>query len=280
MTKIATLKAQAQNLKAAMSSMGIALSLAQAQEAVAQQYGLGNWDTAVGVLKKPSVAPRAPRLADMEYVPSDIWVEGTGPRSMKCTVESYEWDALCFHHDEAAMRAFVEADPMMYEDGMDSIAIYLFGDGLDYKFTFNQLVGMEYVGLGGGNWRMKDGTYLRFCCDDLWNPEKDAALKSKENVELVVPKTVKSIKGCQLVQLTSHDGSAYDHFVIVPPHLDAQKIADQLKEEIQRLKTLDRENQDNPAYEEYTDVTLEVFAASLGCLPVRNPVKVTENWDV
>jgi hypothetical protein len=52
MTQIETLKAQAQNLKHAMSKMGMEISLAQALEAVAQQYGLDNWDTFAGILNK------------------------------------------------------------------------------------------------------------------------------------------------------------------------------------------------------------------------------------
>lgn len=52
MNKIETLKAQAKNLKIAMASMGVQISHAQALEAIAQQYGVENWDTLAGLVKK------------------------------------------------------------------------------------------------------------------------------------------------------------------------------------------------------------------------------------
>jgi hypothetical protein len=278
MTKIATLKAQAKNLKSAMAEMGMTLTQAQALETIAKQYGIDNWDTLSGMMKKePAPAPE-PRLADMPLPPTDIWVEGLGPRSSKCTVDLYAFEALQLLHDEKALRAYVEANPDEYCDGMDSTAIYLFDDGRDHDFTFNQLLGIRYVGLGEGKWLLRDAeTHLRFCCDDLWRPED--VLKKSVTPELMVPELVKSARGCQLIILSSSDGVAYDHHVIVPSHLKAEPISRQIAEEILRLKAIDRENNGVPGYDEYTDADLAKFVTSLGCLWVVEPVMVRENWD-
>lgn len=64
MDKIETLKAQAKNLKIAMASMGMQISHAQALEAIAQQYGLENWDTLAGLVRKAdTVDLRIPEVA-------------------------------------------------------------------------------------------------------------------------------------------------------------------------------------------------------------------------
>ena len=56
MSKIASLKAQAANLKLAMEDIGVTLTQAQALEAIAKQYGFDNWDTIAGMLNKPETA--------------------------------------------------------------------------------------------------------------------------------------------------------------------------------------------------------------------------------
>jgi hypothetical protein len=279
MTKIATLKAQAKNLKLAMAEMGITLTQSQALEAIAKQYGVANWDTMSGILKKKLTPLQEPRLADMPCIPSDIWVEGVGPRSSKCPVNSYAYAALALLHDEQALRAYVEANPDEYQEGMDSLAIHLFDDGLDHEFTFNELLGIRYADVGMGNWILRDGqTYLRFCCDDLWRPEDSAPNAS---VDLAIPDRVKSVKGCQLLVLTSHDGAQYDRHAIVPPHLDAEEIAAKIAAELTRLKALDRLNEGELDYVEYTEGDVAKFVSALGCLWVsaHDQVVVNQTWD-
>lgn len=275
MSKIATLKAQAKNLKLAMAGMGIPLSQAQSLEAVAQQYGKPNWDTLSGILKKEAAPARAPRLADMPYEPSDIWIE-SGLYSEKYAVADYAYEALNLFHDEKAFREFVETYPEEYTEGMESTAIGLEGNGEDVKLTFNQLIGMRYADVGMGNWELSDGRFLRFCCDDIWRPENEA---KKSKTELTVPELVKSAKGCNLVILPSGDGATYDRHVIVPPHLDADVISERISGEILRLKALDKENEDVPGYDEYTDTDLSTFVASIGCLWVEDYKTTSENWD-
>lgn len=276
MTKLATLKAQAQNLKRALAEMGMTLSTGQSLEAVAKQYGQPNWDTVAGLLRKRPAPAAEPRLVDMPCVPSDIWVED-GMTSEKCYVENYDYEALVLLHDEVALRSFIASEPEAYEEGMDSTAIYLFADGHDHQFTFNQLLGLKHCSFADGSWEMADGRYLRFCCDDLWKP-LDVAPEAAP--ELTVPKMVKSVKGCNLVVLPSNDGAEFNLHVLVPPHLDATKIRDQLTSEILRLKQMDRDNEEKPNYEEYTDTTLTAFAASLGCLLMQEPWKTSETWDM
>lgn len=159
MSKIASLKAQATNLKLALEAVGVKLTHAQALEAIAKQYGFENWDTIAGILNK------------------------TG------TLES-------------------------------------------------------------------------------------------ETVALTIPAVVKSVKGCQMLLVTSHDGAAYDRQVIVPSHLDVDVIAAKLADEIVRLKALDREFEELLLpYDEYTEEDLSRFIGALGCVWVTRPKVVRETWD-
>jgi hypothetical protein len=277
MTKIATLKAQASNLKSAMAEMGIALTQSQALEAIAKQYGVANWDTMSGLLKRESF--RSPTLADMPGVPDSAWVE-KGTRSTLCLVSDYDSEALALLHDVQALEAYFEKFSDQYEDGMDTCAIFLQGDGRNYEFTFADLQGLTYKKLGGqGNWLLASGdTYLRFNCGSVWSPEEQI---QDDKVQLAVPTAVKSAKGCQLLVLTSHDGAQYDRHAIVPPHLNAEQISKRVAEELVRLKDLDRLKEETADYDGYTEVDVARFVSSLGCLWIgtNEQVIVSQTWD-
>lgn len=277
MKQVTSLKAQASNLTDALSELGIKLTKAQSLEVIAKQYGVDNWDTMSGLLKRKPSASRPPVLADMPGYPDSVWVE-QGPYSVLCNVERYDEEALAYLHDSTSLQAFLDEYPENYEEGLDSVAIYLQGDGEDYKFTFRELLGLKYQKLGGqGTWCLADGdTFLRINCGKAWTPDEEIREKSPQ---LTIPETVKSAKGCRVLQLTSHDGSKHDIFAVVPPNLDIQTIKKKVDAEVARLKQLDRDNQDNPDYQEYVRTDLTKFIASLGCQPVDTDM-CSENWDV
>jgi hypothetical protein len=260
-----TLKAQAKNLAQAMAGMGMTLSHAQALEAIAQQYGLPNWDTLSGVLTHP--APRTPRLADMPGEPAAVWVE-FGPRSERLAVESCRMDLLPVLHDEQALQALMAARPELFPEGRETL-VFEFSNGTHTDdLSVEELAGIRYAEVGMGNWQLADGqTCLRFEYDQVWQPEATPAL--------AIPQMAKSAKGCQLIVLPSCD-RGYERYVLVPPRLDAKAIAARLDAELVRLKEQDRALPDGP---EYTDTDLAAFVATLGCEWVDDLVKTSETWD-
>lgn len=277
MNQAITLKAQAANLVAAMAEMGIKMSKSQGLEAIAKQYGVANWDTLNGMLKAKPEATRAPVLADMPGYPDCIVVE-RGPHRTFYRVESYDEEALALLHDEKALRAHLEKNLENYDEGLDTTAISVQGDGESLAFTFNQLLGMTYQKLGGmGTWWLNDNdTILSFICGDSWNPEEGGQVKP---VQLpAIPQMAKSAKGVKVLQLPSHDGAQYDLFFVVPPHLDIEVITKKLGAEIERLKQQDRDNEDNPEYDEYDADDVKAFAKTLGIEPCE-PNMGNDNWD-
>lgn len=262
--QIETLKAQAKNLAQAMAGMGVELSHAQALEAIAQQYGLPNWDTLSGILTAPASAPH---LADMPGEPRVVWVE-FGPRSERFVVANCRMDLLPALHDEAAVQALMAAHPEWFPDGLDT-AVFEFSNGsLADDLLVRELTGIRYAEVGMGNWELADGqTHLRFEHGDVWQPEATPPL--------AIPQMAKSAKGCQLIVLPSCE-RGYERHVLVPPRLDAKVIAAKFDAELVRLKDLDRDNPDGP---EYTDADLAAFAAKLGCEWVFERVKTQETWD-
>lgn len=274
MSKLATLRAQANNLKQALADQGITLTKAQALEAIAKQYGQPNWDTAAGILNKKPSPKKTYSLADMPLRPSEIRVETNSPRAITYDVDFYEEEGIALLNDWKALEAHIA---QYYSDGLDSGAIGLHGDGQDARFTFRQLLDIRYADIGMGFWKLADGiTTLTFICDGEWRP--DASAESSE-LALTVPDVVKSIKGTGLVVLRSGDGGDYDKYVLVPPFLDKTTICDKITAEICRLRALDRDNQDNPEYPEYTTETLAAFVSALGALWVDDEVVAEEIWD-
>lgn len=278
MKKIASLKVQAQNLKAVLAEQGIILTQGQALETIAKQYGAPNWDTLCGMLKKPVEPVLEPRLSDLPFVPEGLWLE-IGMRTSRCHIEKYDTEALALLHDEALLRAHLEAHADQYEGGIHSPAIALIDDGMDAELTFQMLLGIRYV--RGMRWQLKDGTKLEFCQN--YNLRIGAGRSAREELELKIPEAVKSVKSVQLVKLCSHDGAAWDLHVLVPAHLHVAVITHRFEVEIRRLKERDRLNFDNPeldpSFEEYTAVELRTFAQSIGCSLPEIAEVATENWD-
>jgi len=273
MSTIKTLKAQAKNLKLALEKQGIPVNLSQAQEAVAQQHGVENWDTLCGLLKQQTVA-REPVFADLPGVPDSVEVE-EGPSSETYNVETYDVETLELLHTPRKLDAFLKAHVEMYPRGMDSDALCLSADGEDRYFSLRQLQTAKHDMLGGrSNWFLPDDdVYLRFNFSGSWTPPKPVT-----GFTLTVPELVKTANGCSLIALRSHDGSAYDHFAIVPPHLDAADISTKLVAGLKGLKQQDTDNQDNPDYQEYTDVEVRTLVESLKCTWAE-PTELGINWD-
>lgn len=273
MTQIETLKAQAKNLKHAMTGMGISISLAQALEAIAQQYGMDNWDTLAGIVNKTdadAVTPAGPGY--LPSVPYQVDMKGCSGLYIKCTVEHFDRDVLAFVYDEPALRHYLRNNSTKYPWGLATVAIKLVSpEGRVFEFRAAELLNMKW---GNGDWYLTGGLVaLRFHCHE----DKPAAPAPK--TELVIPQMVKSAKGCQLVILASGDGAQYDRHVIVPPHLDAEVISLKIRDEIRRLKQIDAEHEEDDNYDGYTDADLARYVGSIGCLWVEKPFVCGENWD-
>lgn len=111
--------------------------------------------------------------------------------------------------------------------------------------------------------------YLQFA---YWEPPQPPANK------LSVPELSKAKLSSNLVVLPSVDGAKFDAHVVVPGHLDAQSIANQLVTEIRRLKALD-EARAPECTEEYLEEDLIAITSKLGCLWVTKPITLEECWD-
>ena len=275
MTQITTLKAQASNLVNALAARGIALTKSQGLEVIAQQYGISDWDTMNGMLKKKAPVAPAPTLADMPGYPDGVMVE-QGPKRRHYTVAAYEEEALALLERESELLAWLDK---YHDDGLDSVAIELYGDGDNLEFTFRELQGMTYSIIAGqGTWELADGeTYLNFLCGGSWSPPEGGTQIAK--TPLAIPEMVKSVKKVKLIRMTSSDGDKYDLFFLAPPHLDVEVIKRKLDAEVARLKKRDEDNaaqgdEDN----QYTDSDIIAFAKSLGIEPVE-PETCSENWD-
>lgn len=268
--QIVTLKAQAKNLAQAMANIGVELSHAQALEAIAQQYGLPNWDTLSGILSRPAAFASAPSIAQLPEAPFNVWVE-QGIRSVHYEINECIFAALRLAENPTALEAYITAHPESFEEGLQTVVLGLDGDEGRLNFTAADLSGIRYAQVGMGNWRLAGtDTYLRFCYGDVWVPAESSTVPS-----LAIPQMAKSAKGCQLVVLPSvTDG--YERQVLVPPRLDAKVIAAKLDAELRRLKDQDRANPDGP---EYQEEDLAAFVTTLGCEWVNERVVTSENWD-
>lgn len=95
---------------------------------------------------------------------------------------------------------------------------------------------------------------------------------------MTVPETVKSLKGTQFLNLLSRDGASYDIFVAVPADRNAPEVLALIEGELERLRALDKANEKNTDYDEYTEEDVKKFVSSLGCLPVT-PTGSRIVWD-
>jgi hypothetical protein len=252
MSKIESLKAQAENLKAGLAAEGIEISKGKALEMIARQYGFENWDTLCAVVIQAEKAKSEPTLADLGYVPMRAWVE-QGPRTESYNIQLFEQGVLALLPDEQALTEFLAKYPGEFEKGLDSDALYLFG---------------PKVIAGKTHWALADGdTFIRF--------DEEPVLAEK--FELTIPKVTRSIKGTELIALRSHDGSFYDHFVMVPPHLDVKTLCTKISEGLTALK--ERDAADGDSDTEFTETDVKALVERLGCLWVAEPHEVGQNWD-
>lgn len=272
MTKIATLKAQATNMRLSLEKSGVSITHAQALEAVAAQYGFETWDALAGTLNQKSET-QPPRLSDMSAYPAGVWVE-RGHRSDHYSVDHCDMGAIGCLHDEAALKEYLEGSDHL----ATSLIVATAADGEEVRFSAEELLGAEFEELGGlANWKLADGTYLRFDTGGLWQPKPRAV---KGPPELQVPELVRSLKGVQLLVLSSIDSPKHDRYVAVPAHLNVSEIGRKFDEELKRLKSLDEElPEEDFEQREYTIETLRAFAASLGCWMVRDVRSTFETWD-
>lgn len=271
MAQIETLKAQANNLKHAMAKMGMPISLAQALEAVAQQYGLENWDTLAGMVNANEKSKRPPEFANHLRGLQCVEVKGcSGSRSI-CSVIYVDIEALAYIQDTRRLQQYLSENLKKYPTGMQSIALRVRGIDRDFQFSFAELIGIH---CDKDYWYLASGLVaLRFHRDD---ESTDAA----SNVDLAIPQMVKSAKGCQLIILASCDGANYDRHVIVPPHLNAEVISVKIRDEIRRLKQIDAEHEEDENFDGgYTDADLARYVGSIGCLWAGKGLVCGENWD-
>ncbi|MNR71862.1 hypothetical protein D3C71_25410 [compost metagenome] len=270
--KIATIKAQAKNLRLALAKQGVDLTACAALEAVASQYGFPTWDALCGVLKKEERQARSPIPADLPGIPDAVRVFVDGKEKL-FSVETWDEELVELLHDESALRAFVDRHQEVYLGGLDSSVLFAFGDGEDVCVSAAELLGVKYVEEDGrGLWQLADGkTRLEFVFETGWKAPSPSGLS--------VPELVKSAHGCSLIALRSHDGSAWDHFAMVPPHLDAAEVASELGQVLTALKERDAQGQGVEGYEEFTDIDVRAQVERLGCTWVDKPVELGQNWD-
>jgi hypothetical protein len=90
-----------------------------------------------------------------------------------------------------------------------------------------------------------------------------------------------SIKGISFIKMFSQDRSygGCDKYVAVPADKDAAEVARLLDAELERLKALDRANQEDPEYAEYTEDDVDKFVASLGCVTVKHEHRLSLTRD-
>lgn len=264
--KIATLKAQATNMRLALEKTGVVLTHGQSLEAIAGQYGFDTWDALCGVMKKAKeLAARVPTLADLPGVPESITVERDS-WSASYEVLVFDLESIVLMHDEKKLLAHFAKNPGFYFNELDTPVIVVSGDGKYWQFTLRQLQGIKYEELGGkGYWHLEDiegeDLYLSFSFGDVWTPSK-----AEEGV-LRVPEMVKSAKGCEIVVMPSLDGDrSLWRYLIVPPHLNAKEIANKMVAEVRRLKALEASlTEDERDEKESTELDVKAYAQSLGC---------------
>jgi len=273
MNNIKALKTQAKHLHAGLVAKGISMDLGNAQDLVAQQYGFDDWNTLCGTLK---CKPQMPTLAELDQFPASVIVstkEGETELDIEYHVELCDLEGLAHVHDESSLSAYLALFPTVYPDGLQSLALALDGNNWTQVYTFEDLLGIKYLP-AENVWQLADGkTKLSFTVTNRWSPKVQGPC-------LQVPEILKTAKGIELIALRSEDGSFYDHFVLVPQHLDTEAIGDKIKGEILRLKELDAQNRYNQDSldKNYSLVDIKKFVESNGCT-WADPSEIGENWD-
>jgi hypothetical protein len=268
MSLIKSLKAQAENLMVALAEQGTTVEKGKALDLVARQYGFTNWDTLCAAVLDFEKSEKAPTLANLQYRPMHAWVEQDGVEK-SYVIEGFEEEGMPFLGNEAELTAFLAKYPSVYETGLDSNAIYLLGDGHDVSFTFRELMGIKPELVDDTTyWSLTDGKrVIRFDEEPVY----------RDTFELTIPKVTRSIKGTELIALRSSDGSFYDHFAMVPPHLNVETLRTKISDGLTSLKAADAENDDPDL--EYTEKEVQALVERLGCLWVSVPYEVGQSWD-
>jgi hypothetical protein len=269
MSLIKSLKAQAENLMTGLAEEGLAVTKGKSLDIVARQYGYANWDTLCAAVLAFEKSKHEPTLADLQFRPMHAWVEQGGDVK-SYVIDTFEEEGLALLNNEKALTEFLAQYPSVYEDGLDSVALCLVGDGRDVSFTFRELLGIKPELVDDTTyWSLADGKrVIKF---------DEEPTDVAETFELTIPKVTRSIKGTELIALRSSDGSYYDHFAMVPPHLDVEKLRAKVSDGLTELKARDAETGDSEG--EYTEKDVKALIERLGCLWVATPHEVGQNWD-
>lgn len=281
MARINALKAQAKSLQAVLHEQGIELKLGKVQDAVARMYGLENWNAAA-VFGNHQTAQASPTLADLSSAPTEVALEH-GPKRLAhvYNVDAWDEEVIELLHKPKELSAFLVQHASVYPDGTDTCVVYLCGDGHDIELTIQDLLSGCHVRLSERTgprlrsyWKMQrpNGEILLDPLERSWGEPKH------EDPLPPVPQVVKSLKGTHLIALRSHDGSAWDHFVMVPAHIPLEQMRAKLIGHIERLKARDKDLCDEST--EYTADDIEKFVRASGCEWVSEPTELGQSWDV
>lgn len=203
--KISALKAQAQNLRVALERAGTPATLAFAQELLAQQYGLADWNTLVALADKktptaPAPVTKPPRLSDVPSIPDGVQVE-IGSRTKLYTVEEFDEEVMLAIDDPVAL-AGVFAQPYRQDESETETTVIMgFGDGEDLYLTVADLQGAEGRILGGSAyWELADGRIISFVHGKGWAPEisEEPAAPDSTDVLVVPALMARSSRGCKV----------------------------------------------------------------------------------
>jgi hypothetical protein len=268
------LKEQAKNLHAALKARGDSKPLSYAQELIAAQYGQPNWDTLMGVLY--SQAHPQLRLKDLpeNLIPDELFVE-RGTLQDTLNVVGWEEDLIRRADSLEELTRFLEDNSELFPQGLQTQAICLEGDGFDLEITAEELAAGCHKHLGGKDyWFLpKKEWYLQFvyASTDGWTNKSQAPA-------LAVPQVVRSLKGVRMLTLRSSYGPLWSLHVLVPAHLRVETIGERISQELKRLKELDREHEDGPGYQEYTEEDIRRFVSTLGCAVIDSEASFGP-WD-
>lgn len=273
------LTVQAKNLHRALRAQGIKKPLAFSQELIAAQYGAANWDTLCGMAKAEDALGQKPLLlVDLPGAPDEVHVIRPGQSAKSFKAVAWDSEIIELVHTPDFLREWLEANSDAYPEGFYTEVIGLQGDGEDLSITVFDLQDGKHVRDSSNKdfWYLPmKNWYLSF-----WFMANDQWRRPEAPPKIFVPEVVKSADGVQLLALRSHDGSEWDHYVLIPAHIRVEDIRGRITEELDRLQELDRANENNPEYLEYSIGDIERFVRTLGCAFVHTPEELGRNWDV
>lgn len=248
---ISALKAQAQNLRAALEKSGTPATLAFAQELLAQQYGLADWNTLVALAdKKPSVAPaaaaeKAPRLCDVPAIPDELHIE-CGSRTLSYDIQEFDEDFMRAMGDPQAIQALFDAHPHLQNDRDSTTVIMGYGDGEDVELTVADLQDAKGQVLAGtAYWTLADGRIISFVHGKNWAPDDTQEPPQAAAPALVVPALMaRSSRGCSVTSVKAG-------LAVLPANMSQSRFQELLADRL-------------PSPLEATDATVDAMCAQLG----------------